>query len=323
MLNELRRKALNGHIQQLLKFEDKNLVRRPEWGYITFESVESKIKQALDIARKLSELDLRYIPDIDADKIVRSCNKVGGLLAFINLFDVTEYDNPDETRDKHCKDMVSSVEELTRNTKHWITYLPFQRGDMESQLEKLREFESQSQDLLNKITSDAKTRQDQVEEILSSIREAAAEAGIGAFNTEFINEDESIRKRAIYWLVLTVVLAISCLVVVGWSVMVRADIQNEWTLINMQMTKWSVLVVLGLSTFWCGRMYRALMHQSTINRQKAIGLQTFQAFTKAATDASTKDAVLLATTNFKFGSHPTGMLDQRTSIEAHRPKYLK
>lgn len=323
MLNGLRHKALNRHIHQILQFEDKNFVHRQEWHSITFQSVESKVKQAIDIARKLSELDLRYITDIDGDKIITSCNKVAGLFAHVDLFDISEYDDPNEIHEKLCEDIVSSVEELTRNTKHWITYLPFQHGDMESLAENLREFEKRSQDLLNRITDEAKTGQNQVEEILRSIKEAAAEAGIGAFNTEFRKEGESIKKRAWYWLGMTVFLALGCLVVVVWSILAQADVQNEWALINMQVTKWSILVVLGLSTVWCGRMYRALIHQSTINRQKAIGLQTFQAFTNAASDASTKDAVLLATTNFIFGSHPTGMLDQKTSDKDSSPKILE
>lgn len=318
LLEELQRQ-----IHQLLQFEDKDLLHRPEWQGVTFQSVESKMKQAIDIARKMSELDLKHIPKMDAQKIVMSSNKVASLLARVDLLDRTEHDDPSDFQEKHCKDIVSAVEELTRNTKHWITYLPFQRGDMESQLEKLREFDKRSQDLLDRITDEAKTGQNQVEQILRSIKEAAAEAGVGAFNTEFRKEGESIRKRARYWLVLTVSLALGCLVAVGWSIVVQADVQNEWALINAQITKWSVLVVLGFSTIWCGRMYRALMHQSTINRQKAIGLQTFQAFTNAASDASTKEAVLLATTNFIFGSHPTGMLDQKMSEKDSSPKILE
>ena len=187
LLEELQRQ-----IHQLLQFEDKNLIHRPEWQGITFRSVESKMKQAIDIARKMSELALKYITDDDAHMIIRSSGRVAGLLTRVDLLDRTEHDDPSDFQEKLCEDIVSSVEELTRNTKHWITYLPFQRGDMESQLEKLREFDKRSQDLLDKITDEAKTGQNQVEQILRSIKEAAAEAGVGAFNTEFRKEGESI-----------------------------------------------------------------------------------------------------------------------------------
>lgn len=117
MLNGILLEALQRGIHQLLQYEDKDLVQRPEWRNITFESVESKIVQAIDIARKLSELDLKYIPEIYAGKIIRSCNKVAGLLTSVDLLDVTEYDNPSEVQNTYCKDIVSSVDELTRNTK--------------------------------------------------------------------------------------------------------------------------------------------------------------------------------------------------------------
>ena len=323
MLRNQVREHVHSGLHQILQFEDKNLIQRPEWIGISFESVEAEIKQAFDIARKLNELDLRYIHDVGATKIIRSCNLVAGKLAAVDLLDGGILENRREIQDTYCNNITASVNELADNTRYWITYLPFQNDDMSSHVTKLRDIERQSQNILNQVTNAAENRKRQMDDILSSIREGSAAAGIGVINNEFRREDKSVRKAAYWWLGLTTALALCCLGVVGWSAFTRVEIQNEWVLINTQISKWSLLVVLGFGTIWCGRMYRSLMHQSTINRQKAMGLRTFQAFTKGAADDSTKDAVLLATTNYIFGNHATGMLDQKMSDKDTSPRIFE
>ena len=74
-----------------------------------------------------------------------------------------------------------------------------------------------------------------------------------------------------------------------------------------------VLAVLFTTTLWCGRVYKALLHQAAVNRHRALSLQTFQAFSSAATDDATKDAVLMEATRAVFGRMPTGFLDATDS----------
>ncbi|MFZ1547427.1 MAG: hypothetical protein WAT12_10065, partial [Candidatus Nitrotoga sp.] len=62
-------------------------------------------------------------------------------------------------------------------------------------------------------------------------------------------------------------------------------------------------------TIWCGRIYKALKHQSTVNKHRANALKTFQAFVKAASNDNTRDAVLIETTRSIFASSPSGYLD--------------
>jgi len=74
-------------------------------------------------------------------------------------------------------------------------------------------------------------------------------------------------------------------------------------------TKLAILLVLITATAWCGKIYKALLHQSTVNRHRALSLQTFQAFSSAASDLQTKDAVLMQTTKAIFGDAGTGFVE--------------
>jgi hypothetical protein len=74
-----------------------------------------------------------------------------------------------------------------------------------------------------------------------------------------------------------------------------------------------ILSILLTATLWCGRVYKALMHQSAMNRHRALSLQTFQAFTAAASDLQTKDAVLLEATRAIFAPCATGYVESGTA----------
>lgn len=73
-------------------------------------------------------------------------------------------------------------------------------------------------------------------------------------------------------------------------------------------TKLVVLAVLLSATIWCGRNYKALKHLATVNRHRALSIQTLQAFSAAASDVQVKDAVLLEATRAVFGNVPTGYI---------------
>lgn len=77
-----------------------------------------------------------------------------------------------------------------------------------------------------------------------------------------------------------------------------------------------VLAVLLTGTIWCGRNYRALKHLATINNHRAISIRTLQAFSSAAAQTQTKDAVLMEATRAVFGNVPTGFIGQQTSSDS-------
>lgn len=58
------------------------------------------------------------------------------------------------------------------------------------------------------------------------------------------------------------------------------------------------------------------MHQASVYRFKALGLQTFRAFSAGASDSSTKDAVLMETTRAIFSTQDSGYIDQSGSADS-------
>ena len=88
---------------------------------------------------------------------------------------------------------------------------------------------------------------------------------------------------------------------------------DGWETLRNTVSKITIIAVLFTGTVWCGRIYRALIHQATINRHRALSLKTFQAFVKATEDPRVQDAVLMAATKAVFGNVPTGLVEQSRS----------
>lgn len=82
------------------------------------------------------------------------------------------------------------------------------------------------------------------------------------------------------------------------------------------MSKAAIIAVLFTGTVWCGRIYRALAHQATVNRHRALSLKTFQAFVKSTEDPLVRDSVLAAATKTVFGVVPTGLVDHTGGEES-------
>ena len=158
----------------------------------------------------------------------------------------------------------------------------------------------------------AKTRQE-VNEIVAQIREASASAGVAIFTHEFDQEAGKLAMVSKKWLWAVIVLALlTSIAALGsfyWPSL--SDDANSWATLRHVVAKVSVIAILFTGTIWCGRIYRALTHQRSINRHRALSLKTFQAFVKATDDPATRDAVLMAATKSIFGNVPTGFVDER------------
>jgi len=153
----------------------------------------------------------------------------------------------------------------------------------------------------------------EMDDIITKAREASAAAGAAVFTQDFNQEATTLSDKATKWLVATAFL--------GGATLVAAVLTWFWTQAGLDsgqiwqkvVSKFIVLSILLTATLWCGKIYKALMHQSAINRHRALSLQTFQAFSSAASDLQTKDAVLLETTRSIFSQCSTGYMDSTSS----------
>ena len=307
--------ALKKELPSLAAYEEIELInRQQDWGSINFEKARADIDSILDITRDLLNLPLQYLTDTAAQQIAEHIPSVVEHLAEINKFSLEEGD-PAARRDQLCHRLHHYVEAFNAVASPSIPYLAYKRGDVAENIAKLNQTVNDAEKILAGAKTSLGDGKDEIDGIIKAAREAAASTGVATFTEEFHDEASTLGTRSKNWLIATAVFAILTIgAAIGsyfWpEVSTGAD---GWETLRNVASKVAIIAVLFTGTIWCGRIYRALVHQATVNKHRALSLKTFQAFVKAAEDPYVRDAVLMAATKTVFDSVPTGLVEYESS----------
>lgn len=304
---------LEEQLETINRYQDAELVKRPDWGTITFETAAQDIEQARSIASDLSVMPLIQLTDQAAEEILSRIPNVSAYLQQIDEFKLEG--NAEQNRDSIAAHLRNAVAELHAVAFQWIPYLAYKRGDFSANIEQIETAITDAKHRLDDAKAYTATKQEEIDKIANLAREAAASAGVGTFTEEFDSEATELASSSRWWLGFTGMLALVTLIfaIVFFFWPPLSEDANIWTTLRNVIAKVSVIAVLFTGTIWCGRIYRALTHQRSINRHRALSLKTFQAFVKATDDPATRDAVLVAATKSIFANVPTGFVEERTA----------
>lgn len=307
--------GLRTEIGKALAFRERKLESRSEWGSITFEKAAPDLKRVFELLAHLSVLPLEYLTDSAVSQIQSEATQVAELFGRVDKFNIEE-STPTQTRDNLVGEIHTRADQMYTIASPWIPFLAYQKGDVAKNIEALTTSVSQAQTLIENAKSTIEARQSEIEGIITQAREASAAAGAAVFTQDFKNEATSLDTQAQNWLYGTAVGAFLTLAfaITVWLFPIPGD--DPTSVVQRFGGKLAALVVLFTATLWCGRTYKALKHLSTVNRHRALSLQTFQAFSHAASDDATKDAVLMEATRAIFGSTSTGYLDSKSGTES-------
>lgn len=291
-----------------------------KWGSINFELAKEDLSSIYSLCNHLLSLPVSILPEAAADKIIDSLTKCGQTVTKIKEFNI-ENGSPTGTRDQIITEVKTHSEQLLNNTKEWVPFLAYQKGDVQKNIEELSGAVNEAKGILENASKEAASTKKAIDKIVTAAREASASAGVAVFTKDFSDQADSLNGEAKRWLIAAGILATSTLIAALIFLFVPIDVTKSKAQIFQYLTSKIVLfVVLITSTIWCGRIYKALKHQVTVNSHRANALKTFQAFVSAAADESTRDAVLLETTNSIFSSSPSGYLDATESTSDNSKK---
>ena len=301
---------LKAALSEVTKYKDKQLITRAEWGAIDFGKAREDIEMVFSISTDLTELPLQYLTDNAIQNVVNSLPSVTDQLESIDSFDLSG--NAESRRDQIWQDLHNAAEQLNARASPHIPYLAYRRGDISSNIAALNSAVVEAKGLLDKARSTTEGKAQEIDIIISAAREAAATVGVATFTQEFESEATQLKERSFWWLVATgafaVMTVVAAILFYRWPEVPQGA--GAWETLRNVVSKGAIIAVLFTGTVWCGRIYRALAHQATINRHRALSLKTFHAFVAATDDSRIKDSVLMAATRTVFGRVPTGLVDE-------------
>lgn len=306
---------LKRELGRITQFRSKNLLRRSTWGEIDFQKASADIDLVFSIATELTELPLEHLPEKRISNIRSNIPSVVEGLTHIDNFNLTTSGEPTTRRDSIIQFLHNAVERLDEIAGPQIPYLAYRHGDVSKNIEAMNSAKDKAEETLENINTKFKDKERQLDEIISVAKDASATVGVATFTQEFDNEATNLNNKSRNWLIATGGFALLTILAAGglyfWpKILPDAD---AWETLRNVVSKAAIIAVLFTATIWCGRIYRALMHQSTINRHRALSLKTFQAFVAATYDERIKDAVLMAATRTIFGRVQTGLVSDTGS----------
>jgi hypothetical protein len=288
---------------------DQMVANAPKWGLYTFEGARRDLALIISLATHLSTLPIDLLPDGTAGEFGNSAGRANTTLTKLKAFDPLK-GNPNDVIQQIISETKAAAENLLVTTQSWIPFLAYQRGDVQRNIIALTEAVTSAQQILDQSRSKSSETKKEIDEIVVAAREASASAGVGVFTSDFAGQATALKAEAKNWLIVTGGFGAFTLITAAatgiWGLESAASNPH---VLQFMTSKLVLLVVLLTATIWCGRIYKATMHQAATNNHRANALKTFQAFIKAATAEQTRDAVLLETTRSIFSLSPTGYLE--------------
>ena len=310
--NEQPLQELQKEIDGFSKFEKDQLITRTEWGTISLEEARQDFDRIYEIVNYLEVLPLKLLTIQALDAIKNEISNINTLFDQINKFTI-ESGNPATQRDQFINQVQAHADSLYTQASPWIPFLAYQKGDVSRNIETLTKSLKEAEGLISSSKENISKKEKEIADIITKAREASVAAGAAVFTEDFKRESSKQEERAKTWLWVTGGLALLTLLVAITMWHFTEPGLDKGQLWQKLGTKLIVLAVLISGTAWCGKIYKALMHQATVNNHRALSIQTLQAFAAAVKDPTMKDAVVLEATRAVFGNTPTGYVENNSS----------
>jgi len=269
-------------------------------------------------------LPITLLPDAEMTKLIGGLNAPNDILEKIRDFSIDQQ-NPKGVRDQLATQIVSAIDTFYTAAHLWIPYLAYQKGDVQKNIEALNKSVKNASSILDDTKVDVETKKEEIDSVVLAAKEASATVGVGHFSSNFGDEAETLKNNAFWWLISTGALAvITLLLTIGlYFFLPIKDEASTAQIIQVLSTKIILITIFFTATLWAGKMYKATIHQMTINKHRSNSLRTFQAFIKASNDVSTRDAVLMETTKSIFTNLPSGYIDNERSASSSNTSIIE
>ena len=296
------------------KPDSSRLIRRAEWGEITFETVENEVEVVLWLVEQLNQLPVQVVPNQNLLSVIKKLQKISRKFTEIDQFKISSGDAA-SSRDQIAYEFRQLVEETMKEIGYWIPLLALKAGEFENWTAMISEISTKGNTILEELLDYAKSSKEDIESIVQTARATAGEAGAAEFTHEFRKEAEAAEKRGKLWLLPACGFALLAL---GLSFLLIFGLLGETPTTMIEAAyglggRVIAILVLFYTAIWSGRLVLANFHLASLNRHRAVSLQTLQAFHKAAEDKAAKDAVVLEAARAVYENVPSGYIGHAES----------
>ena len=316
MVNESQVKELENACAEIGKLAPKkaSFINRSQWGEINFESVKSDMENVFWIVEEIGKLPTHVLPENVVSNSITYLHEIKNVFEKIDSFSIAQGD-PSSSRDNIATNLRQQIQTLMSEIGIWLPVLALRAGEIQNWVSQTRETSTQASQILQEIKTYETTQRNEIDKAVQAARAAAGEAGAAEFTHEFRKEVDAVEKRSKQWLWPTGVfsafaLALSVLLMLG---LLGAAPTDTWEAVYKLGGRVIAISVLFYAAVWSGRVVLANMHLASVNKHRAVSLQTLQAFHKAAEDPAAKDAVVIEAARAVYENVPSGYIGRQAT----------
>ena len=306
-----------GIIDSIYKDTYTNLIilDSKEW---THETLKKDAETAFRLAKEIAALPIEYVPIEIIKQTNEDMKEIETILGEVFQSLRTFPEQPGQSSRKQ-QEIARRLGDLVRSAMSsigtWIPALAYYAGKIDGWTSGMEDVRARANDFLKNTEKYAKDQRAEIAKIAKDARAAAGEAGAAEFTHEFRDEAENLERKARKWLQLAggltvVTLALSGLIVLG----LLGDIpENAWEAAYRLGGRVILISVLFYAAVWSGRLALANLHLASVNRHRAMSLQSLKAFLHATEDAGTRDSVVLEAARAAYESVPSGYIGRQAA----------
>lgn len=305
------RDQLKSQLAELSEIDAQKLARTEELGsQLNFERGIPDFRKTLDLFASLARMNLDNVPYTALQQLSGQAQSALATFKQIQSFSVSGTPNPVQARDGLLDTVRNSYDAQWRALSPCIAYLARAGTDFEAVERRARELTERIERDGERAQEEIKRTAREVEEILGSVKTAAAEVGVAQHSTHFHDEAERHRHASRLWMRSVIVLSVVGALYSLWYFQHNLRSLNGspywWTHVGYFGSRLLVLSVIFFGIAWSASNFRSHKHNEVVNRHRQNALRTFETFVKAAGEKETKDAVLLAATKSIFEGQSSG-----------------
>lgn len=308
LIDVMRGGELVNILESLMATPVESLISRPEWGAINFEGSRKSIENSIYMAKQLLILPIDLIPRDKARDIEAKANALNKVFDKLRGFSVEDVPNPSQTRNDINVSVTAAAEAFYESVHIYIPYLAYQNGEVKENISKITGYLQDAKDNVVSCSEFVEGRKSQIDKVLDAAREASASVGVAHFTADFAEEAKGLDVAAKKWLWATIGLSVFTSASAVFFILSNPSLNSIAESVNYVSSRIILLGFLIGSTLWCGNIYKAVKHQSVVNRFKSNSLRTFQAFVNASDDPDVSNAVLLESARAIFAEGATGYI---------------
>lgn len=291
-----------------------SFIKRSEWGVINFEIIEKDIETLFWIVEQIKKLPTDILPQSIVQNSTVYLAQAKDTFNRIDEFTISHGD-PSSLRDSIANDLSVHVQNIISGIGTWLPLLAFHAGEIENWTSRIKDRSAQTNRFLQETESHITAQKEQIDESVRAARAAAGEAGAAEFTDEFRREAAAREKRSRLWLYPT---ALFSALALSLSVLMMFGLLGDtppagWESLYGLGGRVIAISVLFYAAVWSGRIALANMNLASVNKHRAISLQTLQAFHKSAEDPAAKDAVVLEAARAVYENVPSGYIGRQAT----------